>query len=65
MTVHDYLDIFDMRIGTAKASVVQEIMRSGEIVGPVLAYKLTGRPDQYMSIREALIAAGCKTSQQN
>lgn len=59
MTARDFAAIYGFSLGTAKASTVQRIMQAGELVQPELAYDLTGKPDQYLTIPQALELAGC------
>ncbi|MCK9386138.1 MAG: hypothetical protein M0Q15_16125 [Nevskia sp.] len=58
--VDTFLDMYDFSIGDADAGMVARIMAEGEAVGFDLAYDLTGKPDQYLTIPQALRLAGCK-----
>lgn len=60
MNAPDFLDLHNMSKGTSKPAMIRKIMAAGECVGPELAYQLTGKPDQNLTINQALRLAGCE-----
>lgn len=63
MNAADFIEIHGFRLGSAKRDDVQKVIRAtrdSECVQPADAHDLTGKPDQYLAIPQALKLIGCE-----